>query len=102
MGAQASKERQLGGADDSVVAAWHIGKSWLLREIHMDTAPKVKEVWVHDIINAITVARGYAQLLAQQRSEVTEPVKRLEEDLMQAHKTFVDAVMPILRPEKDE
>lgn len=68
----------------------------------MDTEHKVKEVWVHDITNAITVARGWAQLLAQQRPEVTEAVKKLEEDLMQAHKTFIDAVMPPLRPRKGE
>jgi hypothetical protein len=66
----------------------------------MDEEGGVKKAWVHDITNAITVARGYAQLLAQERPEVTEPVRRLEEDLMRAHKTFVDAVMPILRPKK--
>lgn len=68
----------------------------------MDKERKVKDVWVHDIIQGITSARCYAELFAQQRPEVTEPVKRLEEDLMKAHKTFVDAVMPILRPKKGE
>ena len=58
----------------------------------------MKEVWLHDIVNSITVARAYAETLAAQRPEVTEPVQKLVGDLARAQKSFVDAVMPILRP----
>jgi hypothetical protein len=57
----------------------------------------MKEVWVHDIVNGITVARAYAETFATQRPEVTEPVQKLIGDLARAQKAFVDAVMPILR-----
>jgi hypothetical protein len=56
---------------------------------------KIKEVSMYDIVNIIMTARGHAEIFAQQRPEVAEPVKRLEEDLVKAHKTFIDAVVPI-------
>ena len=62
----------------------------------------MKDVWVHDIVNGITSARGYAEFLAEQHPEVTKPVRRLVGELTRAEQAFVDAVMPILRPSKAE
>ena len=67
----------------------------------MERERNVKEVTMHDIVDLLTMARGYAEIFAEQRPEVSGPANRFAEDLMQVQKTFVDAAMPILRPSTD-
>ncbi len=59
----------------------------------------MKDVWVHDIVNGLTIAIAHAEILSEQRPEVAEPVRRLVADIDKAREAFVNAVMPLLRNE---
>ena len=47
----------------------------------------MKDVWIHDIVNGITVARAYAELLSAKHPEVIEPVQKLIEELTHVQQT---------------
>jgi hypothetical protein len=60
----------------------------------------MKDIWVHDVVHGIGLARIYAELLAAKQPEVTEPVQKLMEELSHVQRAFVDTVMPQLRQTK--
>lgn len=59
---------------------------------------RIREAWVHDIVTAISAARGHARLLAEQRPEINAMCRRLDDDLLRAQKAFLEAAKPIVRP----
>jgi len=59
------------------------------------------EATLHDIVNFLTIARAYAEVISGQRPEYAAPLKRFQEEAQRVQRELIKKVRPVLLSDED-